>query len=238
MGLSRNPGRVAGAWYLALILLGPLRLIYIPSKLFVHGDAAATVSNILSHELLFRAGMVSDLACAVILVFLTLAFHRLFRDTGRYPALLVVILGGVMPATISFISVGTDGAALSIAHGASFLAVFDKGQRDALAMLFLHLRDQETTAAELLWGLWLLPLAWVAWRSRLAPRLIALWLAVNGVAYIAVSVTGLLLPQYQDAVFAISTPARLGELAIMLWLLVMGANPSSAAEPKPAAASP
>ena len=231
MGLSRNPGRVAGVWYLLLILLGPLRLIYIPSRLFVHGDATATINNIISHEPLFRAGMASDLVCAVILVFLTLAFHRLFKDAGRYAALLVVILGGVMPATISFISVGTDATALSVAHGAGFLSVFDKGQRDALAMVFLRMRDQETTAAELLWGLWLLPLAWLVWKSRFAPRLIGLWLAVNGLAYVALSFTGLLLPQYQDTVFAVSTPARLGELAIMLWLLIMGANPSTTAQP-------
>jgi hypothetical protein len=42
MSSTNNPGRVAGFWYLLLVVVGPLRLIYIPSKLFVHGDAAAT----------------------------------------------------------------------------------------------------------------------------------------------------------------------------------------------------
>ncbi len=40
MKAARNPGRVAGFWYLLVILAGPLRLIYIPNKLFVEGDAA------------------------------------------------------------------------------------------------------------------------------------------------------------------------------------------------------
>ena len=57
MSVTRNPGRVAGLWYLSLVLLGPLRLIYIPSKLFVTGNAAATVSNIAAHEMLFRLGI-------------------------------------------------------------------------------------------------------------------------------------------------------------------------------------
>ena len=65
-----NPGRVAGLWYLLLVLLGPLRLIYIPNKLFVHGDAGATVNNIAAHQLLFRLGIVADLAGAVVLVLL------------------------------------------------------------------------------------------------------------------------------------------------------------------------
>ena len=33
MSSTHNPGRVAGLWYLLLVLVGPLRLIYIPTKL-------------------------------------------------------------------------------------------------------------------------------------------------------------------------------------------------------------
>jgi hypothetical protein len=39
------------------------------------------------------------------------------------------------------------------------------------------------------------------------------------------SFSGLLLPQYYDMVFRIAFPALLGEMAIMLWLLIMGAKP-------------
>jgi hypothetical protein len=67
MTSTRNPGRVAGLWYLFLSVVAPLRLIYIPSKLFVDGNAAATASNIAAHEALFRFGIVADLVCAVIL---------------------------------------------------------------------------------------------------------------------------------------------------------------------------
>ena len=55
-----NPGRVAGLWYLLIVLLGPLRLVYIPDTLFVKDNAAATVANIYAHQSLFRAGIVSD----------------------------------------------------------------------------------------------------------------------------------------------------------------------------------
>jgi hypothetical protein len=133
MNSTHNPGRVAGIWYLLLVLAGPLRLIYIPSKLFVHGDAPATVSNIASHEWLFRSGMVTDLACAVILIFLTMAFYRLFRDVDQNLAVMVVIFGGVMPAVIDFVGVAMDAATLTIVRGSDFLSSFDKPQRDALA---------------------------------------------------------------------------------------------------------
>src|SRR5207244_7140764 len=72
MSPARNPGRVVGFWYLLLVLGGPLRLIYIPNKLFVHDNAAATAGNIAAHEWLFRFGMLSDLFGAVVLIFLVL----------------------------------------------------------------------------------------------------------------------------------------------------------------------
>jgi hypothetical protein len=224
---THNPGRVAGFWYLLLVIIGPLRLIYIPSKLFVPGNATATVNNIAAHELLFRLGIAGDLAGAVILIFLTLAFYRLFAGVDRNLAVLVVIFGGVMPALIYFVGVVSDFGALMVVRGADFLSVFDKPQRDALAMLFLKLRDHQNTAAEILWGVWLLPLAVLVYRSRFLPQFLGVWLALGGFAYLALSLAGVLWPQYQGKVFTISQPAFFGEIALMLWLVIKGAKPQA-----------
>jgi hypothetical protein len=230
MRVFRDPGRVAGLWYLLLILIGPLRLIYIPGKLFVSGDAAATVNNIAAHEFLFRLGIFSELAGAVILIFLTLAFYRLFVSVDRTLATLVVILGGVMPAVIYFVGVVDDFGTLLVARHAEFLSVFDEPQRDALAMLFLKLRDAQNTAAEVLWGAWLFPLALLFYRSRLVPRFLGVWLALGGAAWLALSVSGTLWPAYQGAVFKIAQPATLSEIALTLWLLIRGTHPRGANE--------
>ena len=211
--------------YLLLVIVGPLRLMYIPSKLFVHGNASATVNNIAAHQWLFRFGIVGDLVCGVILIFLVMAFYRLFKGVDQNLAVLVVIFGGVMPALINFVGVVSDAGALMVVRGADFLSVFDKPQRDALAMLFLKLRDHQNTAAEILWGVWLLPLALLVYRSRFLPRFLGVWLVINGFAYVILSLTGELLPQYQGKVFSYSQPAFFGELAIMLWLVIKGAKP-------------
>jgi hypothetical protein len=216
---------VAGFWYLLLVVIGPLRLIYIPSKLFVHGNAAATAGNIAAHEWLFRLAIVGDLVCGVILIFLVLAFYRLFRGVDRNLAVLVVIFGGVMPALINFVGVVSDSAALMVVRGGDFLSAFDQPQQDALVLLFLKLRDHQNTAAELLWGVWLLPLALLVYRSLFLPRFLGVWLALGGCAYVILSLTGELLPQYQEMVFTYAQPAFFGELAIMLWLLIKGARP-------------
>jgi uncharacterized protein DUF4386 len=228
MNPNRNPGRVAGLWYLLLTILGPLRLIYIPNKLFVTGNAAATVSNIAAHEWLFRLGIVADLLAAVVLIFLVLAFYRLFQSVDQHLAVLVIILGGVMPALIDFVNVVHDAGALMIVQGPAFLSAFDKPQRDALAMLLLRLHGHQITAAEILWGLWLFPLGILVYRSGFLPRFLGVWLVINGFAYVILSFTGLLLPQYQNTTFLAAQPALFGELALMLWLVIKGARPVQA----------
>ena len=129
-----------------------------------------------------------------------------------------------MVAPIYFLNVLNDAAALLLVRGADFLSVFDKPQRDALAMLFLRLHRQEIVAAEILWGLWLFPLAVLVYRSGFLPRFLGVWLTINGFAYLAMSFTGLLLPPYEDIVSNIAFPALLGEMAFMLWLLIKGAK--------------
>jgi hypothetical protein len=237
MSTTNNPGRVAGFLYLLLVVAAPIRLISIPSKLIVHGNAAATANNIAAHELLFRLGIVADLFCGVILIFLALALYRLFETVDHNQAVLMVIVGGVMPALIDFLIVVHDAAALILVRGADFLSVFDKPQREALAMLFLRLHGQQILAAEILWGLWLFPLGILVYRSRFLPRFLGVWLGINGFAYLVLSLTGLLLPQYENMVSNIAFPAQLGEVAFMLWLVIKGAIPRPVAVPASSSAA-
>lgn len=232
MSLIKNPGRRAGLWYL-LAGSAPLRLVYIPAKLFVPGDAAATANNIATHQTLFRLGMLAELYHSLVMIFLTLALYDLFKRVNRKLAVLVVILGGVLLAAINFTNTGTDAAALTLARGggglltargANVLSAFDEPQRQALMMLSLHIHNQVVVAAEILWGLWLLPLAILIYRSGFLPRFVGGWIAINGVAWVVMSVIGLFMPQYYQSGFAYFMPAFLGELVLMLWLLIRGVN--------------
>ena len=216
--------RVAGFLYLLLVVTAPLRLMSIPSTLFVRGDATATANNIAAHEWLFRMGIVADLLTGTIASFVVLALYRLLKEVDQYLAALMVILGGLMVVPIYFLNTLNDAAALLLVRGADFLAVFEKPQRDALAMLFLRLHHHGVVANEIFWGLWLFPFGVLVYRSRFLPRVLGVWLIINGFAYLAISFTGLLLPEYESMVFNSALPATLGEIAIMLWLLIKGAK--------------
>ena len=238
MRSTRNPGRVVGLWYLSLVLVGPITLLYIPNKLFVHGDAAATTANIAAHQGLFKVGMLADLLGSVLLIFLVLAFYRLFRDVDKELAVWLVITGGIMPATLMLVNFVNSAGALTVAQNPGFLSAFDKPQHDALAMLFVHLHEQQITAAEILWGVWLFPMGLLTYKSGFLPRLIGVWLLINGAAYVLLSLSRLMIPESAGRLFMYAQPALFGELAVVLWLLIRGANPGPITHGSGAAQSP
>lgn len=215
--------RIAGAIYLSMAVTAPFSMMYVPRALIAQGDATATANNILAHETLFRLGIVGELSTAVILIFLVMALHRLLGGVNEHRARLMVGLV-LVSAAITFMNMVNNIAALTLFRGADFLAVLDRPQREALAMLFLHLHSQGNFVNEAFWGLWLLPFGLLVMKSGFLPRILGVLLIVNCLAYVAASLTWLLLPAYGNAVFRALTPALLGELWIMLWLLIKGAN--------------
>lgn len=215
--------RIAGAVYLSMAFTAPFSLIYVPSKLIVRGDAAATANKILAHEMLFRAGIVADLISSVIFILVVLALYRLLSGVNKTHASLMVTLA-LVSAAVGFMNVLNNIAALTLFRGADFLAVLEKPQRDALAMLFLRLHGQGSVMNEIFWGLWLFPFGVLVIKSGFLPRILGVWLVVNCFAYLAIFFTGLLFPQYNNIVYNIAFPVLFGEMAIALWLLIMGAK--------------
>ena len=96
--------RLAGILYILASAIGFIRLIYIPSALFVAHNAAATASNIAAHETLFRIGIVSELLCAALWIFVVLALYGLFRTVNPGLAVLMLILGSLMQVPIFFMN--------------------------------------------------------------------------------------------------------------------------------------
>jgi len=219
----KKKARVAGLIYLSLVLTAPFSLIYVPRTLIVRGDATATANNIRASEMLFRAGIVAELLSAVTFIFVVMALYRLLSGVNKTHAALMAILG-LVSVPIGFVNVLSNIAALTLFRGGDFLGVFDKRQLDALAMLFLRLHGQGNVVNEIFWGLWLFPFGVLVMRSGFLPRILGVWLILNCFAYLALSFTALLLPQYNDVAFRSAFPALLGEMAIMLWLVIMGAK--------------
>ncbi|MCH8327212.1 MAG: DUF4386 domain-containing protein [Candidatus Marinimicrobia bacterium] len=231
MTSTNKKARIAGLFYIFLVIAAPWRLMYIPGKLFVRGDATATAANIAANESLFRFGLFSDLLTGVIMLFLVLALYKLFKDVDKTQAILMVILGGLMITPIYFLNVLNDAGALMLVRGGGYLAVFDKSQLDALAMLFLRLHSHGVLVNEIFWGLWLFPFGILVIKSGFLPRFLGVIMILNGIAYLILSLTGLLFPDNQTAVARFLFPVLHGELVTMLWLLIKGVNEQTSGSP-------
>jgi hypothetical protein len=215
--------RIAGAIYLSMVFTAPFSLIYVPSKLIVRGNAAATAENILAHETMFRLSIFGELVGHVIFICLGIALYRLLSNVNKTWAMLMVAFVSVS-AAVGFLNALNNIAALILFRGGDFLTVFDKPQRDALAMLFLRLHSQGQFIDEIFWGVWLFPFGLLVFRSGFLPRFLGVWLMVACFAWIALSITALFFPLHYETAFRYLQPAFFAEMAMMLWLLIRGAN--------------
>jgi len=215
--------RVAGLIYLSMVIVAPFSLIYVPGKLIVHGNATATAENILAHETLWRLSIFGDLIGHVIFICLGIALYRLLSSVNKTWAMLMVAFV-LVSAAVGFLNTLDNIAALTLFRGGEFLDVVDKVQRDAIGFLFLRLHNQGEFINEIFWGVWLFPFGLLVYRSGFMPRVLGIWLMVACFAWIAVSITAQFFADYYSAAFNWLQPAFFAEMAIMLYLLIRGAN--------------
>lgn len=217
----KKTARVAGFLYLLVVISGFFSLMYAPGKLFVPGDANAMANNILAHQSLFRAYIIVGLFSGLLFIATVLALYQLLKGVGPQLAMLMVLLV-LLAAPLGFASVANDVAALTFLRGADFLTAFDPAQRNALAILLLKWSGQGVLVSEIFWGLWLFPLGLLVYRSHFLPRLLGIWLIINGAVYIMLSATGLIWPDHLKTVSMMATPILLGEVVFTFWLLIVG----------------
>jgi hypothetical protein len=195
-------------------------IMYVPSVLVVRGDPAATASNIITSEWLFRSGTVGHLVGQIIFVFLVLALYQLLAPVNRGHAVLMVVLA-LLGVPVAFVNEVNHLAVLRLLSGADYLEALTPVQLHAHAMLFLDLRQGGLMFAQVFWGLWLLPLGYLVFRSGFLPRLLGILLIIAGAGYLADVVIRLLFPGIDATV---SQFTFVGELLLPLWLLFKGVN--------------
>lgn len=224
----RKKARYAGFLYLLMALIAPIGLIYVPGKLIVMGDAAATADKIRASGSLLRIGIGSELFHQIVFIFLILALFRLFKAVNERHATVMVILA-ITSVPIVILSSLNEIAALILVSGADFLSAFDKRQLDGLAYFFLRWHGEGINVASIFWGLWLFPFAMLVIRSGFIPRVLGVLMMIAGAGYLVDSTTAILLPQYEHQVGNVAMILAFGELPIIFWLLIWGAKAQSSA---------
>jgi hypothetical protein len=210
--------RVAGSLYLIANIFAPFTLLYLPSRFIVRGDAAATANNVIASESLFRFGIVGNLFTFIANIFLALALYQLLKVVNKNMASLMVILF-LVGVPIAMLNELTQLAILQLLGGADYLKAYPTDQLQALAYLLLRLHDQGLLIAHIFFGLWLLPMGYLVFKSGFIPKIVGVLLVIAGVGYVVQSFAAFLGYNVNIILFT-----GLGELVFLLWLLIKGVN--------------
>jgi len=224
----QQTARLAGALYLAMGLPGAFALISIPKLFLVPGDATATASRIAAAQGLYRFGVFADMICAIFAVWMVMVLYDLFKDVDRGQARLMVGFALGMVA-IGLVNTVLMAGPLVLTSGSGYLSAFDKHQLDALTLGFLGLRSQGIHVATMYWGLWLLPLGILVYKSGFLPRVLGVLVLIAGCSYVVDSMAYYFLPEYARTIANVSTlPQGAGEIGLSGWLLIKGAKTGGA----------
>ena len=216
--------RVAGLIWVIVAIMAPFAEFFVRQRLIVPGDVAATADNIVASQSLFRAGFASDLIVFVIEVALAAVLYVLLRPVSQTLAL-VMAFARLAMATILGLNLLNMLTALQLLTSAEYAAVFEKGQLQALAFVFLNAQSSGYALGMVFFGLHLGVLGYLVYRSGFLPRILGILMVVSALGYLADSFTGFLVPQYSDSLtMVVVVTALIGELPLTLWLLIKGVN--------------
>lgn len=225
MGSSARTARLAGFLYLIVVVTGIVSLAYVPSRLMVAGDTAATIVNITANGTLFRFGIAAALICYIAFLLLPLALYRLLSPVSRNAAGAMVALA-LASVPISFVNVRARLDLLSLLERPEHAGAFSPEQLQAQARMLMDSYSNGILAVEIFWGLWLLPLGYLIVKSGAIPRILGILLMLGCLGYL-IDVFGTVLLSGYDAMPLsgyVTMPAAFGEIGTCLWLLIMGAR--------------
>ncbi len=225
--------RTTGWFYLGLAVTGVLGFLLVRPELYDSGNPAATFANLQEHEALARWGIALELGIVLTQALAALWFFRLFRAVDSFAAGAIAAFG-LVNATAILASAGFLATALDVATS--------DGGTAGEAQLMYRASENLWGVAAIFFGLWLIPMGWLAWKSRWMPRALGWVLLAGGVGYVLSAFVGYLFAgSGADAVAeALTLPADVGEFWMIGYLLLRGVNRRGPvwAEPVPSTASP
>lgn len=213
--------RVAGVLFLLSMIGGFFGELYVPSRIMVAGDAAATANNITAFNTLFRAGFASYLVEAVCDIALSLVMYVLLRPVRKDLALLAAFFGLVSTAVFAVGQLFYFGASLPLGT-ADFLRSFSSDQLNALSVLSLRMYGLAAALFMVFYGIASALRGYLIYRSGYFPKALGILLMLAGLGFIARNFVFVLAPAYVSDIFLL--PMFLAAVSLTVWLLVKGVD--------------
>jgi hypothetical protein len=212
----RQASITAGVGILLIAVLAGFGKFIAVDGLVTPGDAARTATDILASEGLFRLGVAALSVVVALDVVVAWALYRVFGPVSTGISLLAawfrLVYAGVLLVAVSHL-IGV----LHLLGDDDYLAAFNADQLHAQALIGIHSFGDVFSLGPLLFGVHLLVVGYLAYRSAYVPRLIGVLLAVAGLGYVVDSFGAILL---RDSWTDVSSFTFIGEFLLALWLVI------------------
>ena len=214
--------RIAGVFYLLVGIFGGFAEGFGDPKMYVAGDAAATAGNVLANSGLVRMIVVAHLLNGIFFVCTAMTLYILLQHVHKSAARAMLVLVALAVGITSLNAV-FQFEGLQVATNSTYTAALGSAGANSLVLLLLDIQHYGTLSAQVFFGLWLVPLGYLAYRSGLFPRALAIVLILAAVCYLVDLLAAFLIPDFARQIhsFIVIVPA-IAEVWIVLYLLVVG----------------
>ncbi|MGE3960675.1 MAG: DUF4386 domain-containing protein [Dehalococcoidia bacterium] len=210
--------RLASLAYIVVIVAGGWSELVVRQPLTVSGDRAATAGNIAGATGELRAAFGADMAMIIAFLVVGFSLWALLRRVSPEAALAMLVANAISVAVMSA-NLLNHGALIVLQDHAVELG---SGTSGALAGFFLEMHSIGYLVAQAFFGLYLLPLGYLVYRSGMLPRWIGVLLMAGFAADMAQIGVEYLASDADALAEAVAAPAGIAELSLTLWLLVRG----------------
>jgi len=224
MNSPKRLARIAGLLYLMVAVFGGFAVGYVLPKVYAPGDAATTAANILANSGLVRIGIVADLFQATIFAFVGMTLYLLLKHVHSDAACAMVVLVAIA-ATIMCLNDVFQFVALLVATDGSYVTAFGIIGSNALVMLLLDTQHYGFLIAQIFFGLWLLPLGYLTYKSGMFPKALGILLIVGSASYLVDMVVAFLAADLGKHIHGfLAIPPTIAEVSMVIYLLVKGVS--------------
>jgi hypothetical protein len=213
--------RAVGVLFLLSMIGGFFGELYIPSRIVVSGDAAATAKNIVESNSLFRLGFAAYLVEGICDIALSLLMYVVLRPVHRNLALLAAFFGLVSTSVFAVGELFYFGASIPLS-GAAYLNSFSADQLNALSMVSLRMYGLAAGIFMAFYGIATGIRGFLIYRSEFLPRALGILMMLAGLGFITRNFVLVLGPAYLSNIFLV--PMFLAGLSLTLWMLIKGVD--------------
>jgi hypothetical protein len=220
----KKTARLTGLLYFLFAAIAIYGYMYVSPKIMVPGNTRATSVNMLANEFLFRTSIAGDIVTNILFITVIILLYRIFRPVNEFMAGWMAWLAFVA-IPVSFIGEALQLTALQVFKG-KLLSSFSTAQAQDIAATLLKAGNYTSQLITFHWGLWLMPMGLLVYRSGFIPRIFGILLLINGMGYMISSITFILFPDALKTVNKLVYPSYfIGEVPLIFWLLIKGTRP-------------